>query len=94
EDSDKGSFDPDKSEEALEQAEQELKDKIDAIKQEMNNLIGVSFSSGGAMVDQCQSIRGAEVCFGFAKFKPYLSLIGVAMLVFAYTASLIIVVRR
>lgn len=90
----KGHFDDQKLQQEVQSAQDELKAKIDTVKQELNSTIALHLNSGGSFEDNCTTIRGAEVCFGFARFASHITMIPAAIIVLAYVLALFIVLRR
>ena len=87
----KGEFDGEASEKRLEELGEELTEKIDEIKLEIQNEFTSTIQGSGSIEDFCKQIRGQEVCFGMKKFEEWLNPISSAIFLVACVISFSIV---
>jgi len=92
--SDTGEFNGTAAATALQEANEELQQKVDSIKSEMNTVLNVDIQGSGTIEDSCVSIMGKNVCFGFAKFTNELTVISYAIMFLAYLLALFVILRR
>lgn len=89
-----GEFDGTAAAEALQEANEELQNKIDTIKSEINTALNVDIQGSGTIEDHCIVIMGKNVCFGFAKFTNQLTVISYAIMFLAYVLALFVILRK
>lgn len=88
---DKGEFDGEDAEKKLEEIQEDLSQKIDDIKTEIQNEFASAISGTGTIQDFCKNIRGSEVCFGMQKFESWLDPISQAIFLVSCVLSFAIV---
>jgi hypothetical protein len=88
---DKGEFDGEDAEKKLEEIQEDLSQKIEDIKTEIQNEFASAISGTGTIQDFCKNIRGSEVCFGMQKFESWLDPISQAIFLVSCVLSFAIV---
>lgn len=90
-----GGFKLQETEQLLQQKKTELQTVMNEIRGEAQNLFNFNVNAGvGSLTDTCLQIFGVEVCFGWAKFSQYLSLLGQVIFFVCAFVAFAIVVRR
>lgn len=83
----------DTAEVALQEKQEEYRDFIDKLKNDIKASFSFNLSGSGTLTDNHVSIRGVDVSFGIAKFSEGLSIISAFFIAAAYILAFFIIFR-
>lgn len=90
----KGSFDGEAAQTRKQELEQQIKDQMQLIRDEIKNEIGGDVRGSGGLSENCVTVYRKQVCFGLQKWQDKLVVIGQAIILVASVLAFGIVLSR